>query len=81
MAAGLTVLASDAVPARRVVEETGCGLWFRGGDPEHMATRMQALWSDPDRGRHGAAGRAAIRERFNWEADRARMVDDLERLA
>jgi glycosyltransferase involved in cell wall biosynthesis len=81
MAAGLTVLASDALPTRRVVEETGCGLWFRSGDPEHMAGRMQALWSEPDRGRHGAAGRAAIRDRFNWEADRARMLAALESVA
>jgi glycosyltransferase involved in cell wall biosynthesis len=81
MAAGLTVLASDALPTRRVVEETGCGLWFRSGDPEHMAERMQALWSEPDRGRHGAAGRAAIRDRFNWEADRARMLAALESVA
>jgi glycosyltransferase involved in cell wall biosynthesis len=80
MAAGLTVLASDALPTRRVVEETGCGLWFRSGDAEHLAQRLAALGSEPDRRRRGEAGRSAIRGRFNWEADRDRMVAALEGL-
>jgi glycosyltransferase involved in cell wall biosynthesis len=80
MAAGLSVLTSDAAPTRRVVEQTGCGLWFRGGDPGHLADQLGALSRERDRGRRGAAGRAAVRERFNWEADSSRLLDAVERI-
>ncbi|MEX1258871.1 MAG: glycosyltransferase family 4 protein [Gemmatimonadota bacterium] len=81
MSAGLTVLASDARPTRRVIEETGCGLWFRSGDAEHLAEQMEALWRSETRKAHAGAGRAAIRDRFNWETDGARLVAALEGLA
>jgi glycosyltransferase involved in cell wall biosynthesis len=80
MAAGLPVLASDALPTRRVIEQTGCGVWFRSGDAEHLAQGLTALLSEPDRARRGVAGRDAIRRQFNWQADRDRMAASLEGL-
>jgi glycosyltransferase involved in cell wall biosynthesis len=80
MAAGLPVLASDAYPTRRVIEETGCGIWFRSGEPEHLAEALETLWGDSDRCLRGSAGRDAIRHRYNWEADRGRMLDTLNAL-
>ena len=73
MAAGLPVLASDALPTRRVVQETGCGLWFRSGDADHLAGRITELFETDDLERYGRAGREAIRDRYHWEHDLRRM--------
>jgi glycosyltransferase involved in cell wall biosynthesis len=80
MAAGLPVLASDARPVRRVIDQTGCGLWFRSGDVGDLAAKLETL-AGLDSLRHfGEAGRAAIREGMNWEADGSRLVTALEAL-
>lgn len=78
MAAGLAVVASDAVPTKRVIQETGCGLWYRSGDASHLAERLESLWRHPDLPSFGQAGRTAVRERFNWENDSARLLTALE---
>jgi glycosyltransferase involved in cell wall biosynthesis len=80
MASGVAVLASDARPTRRVIEETGCGLWYRSGDAGHMAGQIEAMWRDSGRARFGEAGRKAIRTRYNWERDGAALLEALERL-
>jgi glycosyltransferase involved in cell wall biosynthesis len=81
MAAGLAVITSDAVPARRVVTETGAGLSFRSGDAEDLAASLSEIWESGTAARMGALGRKAIRERWNWEADRARLLAALEATA
>jgi glycosyltransferase involved in cell wall biosynthesis len=73
MAAGVSVLASDSPPVARVVRETGCGEIFRSGDPEDAARAISRL-ADAERRRcFAAAGRAAIRERYHWGHDAARL--------
>ena len=80
MAAGLPVITSDAVPAARVVRETGAGLVYRSQDMADLARCMRAL-ADPElRARLGAAGRRAIRTRHNWEADTIALLGVVRRL-
>ena len=43
MAAGLAVVSSDAVPAARVIKETGAGLVFRSGDSRDLAEKLTQL--------------------------------------
>lgn len=69
MAAGLPVVTSDARPAARVVRETGAGLVYAWNDPLALAGCLEQLADPALRDRLGAAGRQAIRERFNWEND------------
>ncbi|HZE73919.1 MAG TPA: glycosyltransferase family 4 protein [Gemmatimonadales bacterium] len=73
MAAGLAVVSSDAAPCRRVVTETGCGRVYRSGDPGDLARAVEELLHEPVRAACGQAGRAAIRSRYNWEEDCARL--------
>jgi glycosyltransferase involved in cell wall biosynthesis len=80
MAAGLAVLTSDAVPARRVVEETGCGTSFASGNPYALAKALEGLWRSGSSRTYGLRGRQAIRSRFNWEEDRSRLLDALTRV-
>jgi glycosyltransferase involved in cell wall biosynthesis len=73
MAAGLTVLTSDSPPAARVVRETGCGEVFRSEDPEDAARALFRLRDAGWRQRCAAAGRAAVKQRYHWGHDAARL--------
>ena len=80
MAAGLPVLVSDAPPTRRIVEESACGLVFRDRDERDFADRVVQLLDAGVRRRMGEAGRRAVRDRYNWDLDGARLVARLERV-
>jgi len=71
MAAGLPVISSDAIPAARVVNATRAGLVHRSEDVNDLARCIASLQDPAVRERMGAAGRAAIRDHFNWETDSA----------
>lgn len=73
MAAGLAVVSSDVAPCRRIIGETGCGRIYRSGDAADLARAVDELSDDGLRGDCGRAGRAAIRTRYNWEEDCARL--------
>ena len=81
MAAGLPVVSSDAVPAARVVAETGAGEVFRSRDPEDLAAAVTRLFNRSTRARLGAAGQRAIMERYHWERDAARLLAAVEEIA
>jgi glycosyltransferase involved in cell wall biosynthesis len=79
MALELPVVVSDAPPMVRVVGETGCGLVFRSGDADDLARAIRSLAGDREAARRfGAAGAEAVRERYHWEVDAARLTAALE---
>ncbi|MBL8986488.1 MAG: glycosyltransferase family 4 protein [Gemmatimonadetes bacterium] len=80
MAAGLAVVTSDAVPAARVVRETGAGTVFRSEDAADCARALAELASPAIRRAAGAAGRRAIRDRYNWELDTDRLLQAIHRV-
>jgi glycosyltransferase involved in cell wall biosynthesis len=79
MAVGLPVVSSDAVPCARVVVETDSGRVFSSGDARSMATTIRQVASPSARLQMGAAGRAAIAARYNWEHDTAVLLDAVTR--
>lgn len=79
MAAGLAIITSDAKPAARIVKETGTGEVYHWGSPDELADAIERLQDPALRAACGDRGRAAIRDRYNWEADTARMLAALER--
>lgn len=80
MAKGLPVLASDARPMVRVLEETGAGLVFRAGDPDDFARQAAALLDDPARrAACGERGRKAVVETYQWAKDGERLLEAIER--
>jgi glycosyltransferase involved in cell wall biosynthesis len=81
MAAGLPVVSSDAEPSARVLRMTGAGLTFRSGDAGSLRDAIRSLLDPEVRAAMGAAGRAAIRDRFNWEHDTAVLLRVVTRLA
>lgn len=80
MALGRPVLVSDCAPLARVVRETGAGLVFRSGDPADLAARITELANPSVAHALADAGRAAVLDRWNLEAEAPRLVglyDDL----
>lgn len=75
MAAGLTVITSDAAPAARVVRSTGAGLVFRSGDVEDLAQQLYRSQDQEMRAKCGKAGRAAVATQYNWENDSRTLLE------
>jgi glycosyltransferase involved in cell wall biosynthesis len=79
MALSLPVIVSDVPPMLRVVRETACGLTFPSGDAGALAHAIERLASDREAARRfGAAGAAAVRHRYHWEVDAARLLAAVE---
>jgi glycosyltransferase involved in cell wall biosynthesis len=76
MALGLPVLASDARPMLRVLQETRAGVTFRAGDAADFARGAASLLDDPARRRAMAeCGRKAAAETYNWDRDADRLLE------
>jgi glycosyltransferase involved in cell wall biosynthesis len=82
MSAGLPVVASDAKPLKRVVEQEQCGLVFRSGDAADFARCVIRLVQDEAlAGALGRNGRAAVDREYNWADDSARLLTALAQAA
>ncbi|UCD52824.1 MAG: glycosyltransferase family 4 protein [Phycisphaerales bacterium] len=75
MLVGLPVIASDFPLYRQVVEPYQCGLIVAPDSPEQIAEAMIYLIEHPQEARQmGENGRRAVRERYNWEHESARLL-------
>jgi glycosyltransferase involved in cell wall biosynthesis len=79
MAAGLPVLSSNARPAARVVRETNAGLVYTDINDRELAERLVVLSSAETRARHGASGRRAVEQQYNWDLDAERLLAAVDR--
>lgn len=62
------VVVSDCPPLKRVVEDSGGGLYFRYDDPGELAARIVELYRDDARRMEmGRKGRRAFLDRYNWD--------------
>lgn len=67
MAAGLTVLASDCLSVKRVIEETGSGMTYVFDSPSDFAGVVRKFYNDRDKSAiYASNGKRAISERYNW---------------
>jgi glycosyltransferase involved in cell wall biosynthesis len=73
MACGIPIMASDAVPMKRILSEERCGEAFKSGNAKSLAETMIGIHHDP--GTLGECGKAAILEKYNWEKDAEAMID------
>jgi glycosyltransferase involved in cell wall biosynthesis len=69
MAAGLAVVGSDAKPVERILRATGAGEVYRAGDADSLADAVRRLVDPAVRAARASAGRRAVLERYNWDAD------------
>jgi glycosyltransferase involved in cell wall biosynthesis len=73
MACGIPIMASDAVPMKRILSEEKCGKAFKSGNAESLAEAMIGIYRDP--GTLGECGKAAVLEKYNWEKNAEEMID------
>ncbi len=74
MAAGLAVVTSDAVPAKRIVEACGCGVVYQNRDAVDLARALRQLRDATARREAANRGRIAIRATYHWERDVDRLL-------
>ncbi len=81
MACGIPVVCSDFPLWARIVGSEDCGIAVDPLDPPAAADAVEHLWKDPEEARRlGENGRRAILERFNWEAEFAKLDALYQRL-
>jgi glycosyltransferase involved in cell wall biosynthesis len=75
MAAGLPVVASNFPFWHHFVADVGAGVMVDPLDPESIAAGLQQILDDPGRAANmGAAGRQAVRDRFNWDIEAGKLL-------
>jgi glycosyltransferase involved in cell wall biosynthesis len=76
MALGLPVVFSDFPNYREVAGTSGAGIAVDPTKPDQIADAIEYLIRNPDVARQmGEAGRRAVRERFNWTVERAKLLE------
>lgn len=68
MMVGKPVVVSDCPPLRRVIEDSGGGLWFRYDDPADLASKVLEIYGSGElRAGISQAGRRAFLDRYHWD--------------
>lgn len=76
MALGLPVVCSDFPVYREVAGLRGAGILVDPSKPEQIADAIESLVRNPGLARMmGEAGRRAVRERFNWNEERKKLLE------
>lgn len=75
MAMGKPVIAADAIPVKRIVQETGAGVVFHSGNAEDYAAAVEKVLADPAITRYGEMGVTAVMNRYNWEFAASNLLD------
>jgi len=77
MGAGVPVIASDATPMKRILEEAGCGVTFRSGDHVDLARAFLEIKKfGQDYGKNGSR---AVKRKYNWREDEKRLLGVINR--
>ncbi|SNC68260.1 Glycosyltransferase involved in cell wall bisynthesis [Marinobacter sp. es.048] len=80
MLAGLPVLTTEVLPIQRIIEEANCGVVCRDLDPADIAEKLDYLKTPAVRQELGENGYRAIRDKYNWENDKARLNEIINAL-
>lgn len=76
MSSGIPVIASDFPLWRDIIEGNRCGLCVDPSDPRAIAAAIDYLLANPAVARSmGENGRKAVREKYNWSVQAARLID------
>lgn len=81
MAAGVPVIASNFPLWRSIVEGSGAGLIVDPEDPHAIASAMRWIIANPSQAAAmGMRGRQAVLDRFNWDAEAAKLLAMYDRI-
>ena len=73
MAIGKPVLVSDALPLKRIINETGAGLVFKSEDEIDFALRIEELLREERD--WGEKGLEAVKNIYNWKNDEKSLLN------
>lgn len=75
MAMGKPVIASSMDSLRRIIIETGSGMTYPSGNTDALAEAVIKIYRDRDLAiRMGEAGKRAVKEKYNWEAEGKKLI-------
>ncbi len=78
---GMALVAPDFPEIARVVNEASCGLLIDSENSQDIANKLQTLIEDTGlREQMGQRGKAAVLEKYNWEAAEAALFAAYERM-
>jgi glycosyltransferase involved in cell wall biosynthesis len=81
MSLGLPVVCSDLPVYREVAGTTGAGIMVDPTNPNDIADAIERLVRNPDLANQmGEAGKRAVRDRFNWNVERDKLLRLYERV-
>jgi len=77
MGLGLPVIASNAAPMKRILDEEKCGMTFQSGDHEDLAKKILDIL----RSSHNFIdnGKVSVTQKYNWDLDGARLHSVIEK--
>jgi glycosyltransferase involved in cell wall biosynthesis len=73
------ILTSDAIPLKRILKETNCGLCFKSNDPEDFANKVYEILNSNIP--FGENGYKAVKDFYNWQNDERKLIRLYEDLA
>ena len=82
MACGIPVIASDAVPMKRIINEEKCGKIFQSGNTKELADAIISVYKE--KYDYGTNGKNAIINRYNWGKEENKLmniIDTVSRLS
>lgn len=71
MGCGIPVVASDASPIKRILQEENAGLIFRSGDASDLAYAIKKIYKSDIN--YGLNGMLSVKSKYNWEVDSTRL--------
>ena len=81
MACGMPVISTDLPPQRLFIKENKTGLYFRSGEAEELAEKIEYLLDNPQTAQAmGEAGRHEVERKWNCENDQAKLCDFYDRI-
>jgi len=78
MGLGLPVVATDALPLSRILNEEKCGKVFKSGDPKDLTRAVCEIYNSGSD--YGQNGKKAVINRYNWKADEKKLFEALDKV-
>jgi glycosyltransferase involved in cell wall biosynthesis len=79
MYARIPVIASNCLPVKRILEETGAGITYPSHDPDRLAAIFNQL-DGVDKAFMGSQGRSWVEKVYNWQHDAGILKDTYDTL-
>lgn len=73
MSCGKAVIVSEAEPMKRIIDETGCGIYTDCTNPDSISKSILELVSNFD-SNYSESGLKAAAEKYNWNVDKENLI-------